>query len=373
MTVAAQKLFIPGPTHVRQRILDAQAAPMIGHRGDAMKQLLADVLPGVRTSFGTRGGVVVLSCSSTAAMEAVSRSVTRPGKRVLHLVNGNFSELWFKLSSACGIAAVKAEKPWGEGWDLESVTPELKKHGELDAVFVTHCETSTGALSDLAGVAKAVRELAPDALICVDTTSTGGGVKIDFDKVGIDVAVGGVQKCWALPPALTLGALGERAIARMEDNPGRGYTNDFLSAVRFQDDKGMTSTTPAIPVMQALRAQLADIEASGGMEARFKRHLAMQKLVSDWVRGHGFSILAKDGFRSPSVTSIGCDGRFPMADLVAGYKDAGYFITGGYGKTKETHWRIGHMGDHTPECVTELLGVTDRILSRIGLKEPAGA
>jgi aspartate aminotransferase-like enzyme len=373
VTASVQKLFIPGPTHVRRRILEAQAVPMIGHRGEAMKQLLADVLPGVRAAFGTRGHVVALSCSSTAAMEAVSRSVTRPGRKVLHLVNGNFSELWFKLSSACGIAAVKADKPWGEGWDLESVTPELKKHGALDAVFITHCETSTGALSDVAGVARAVRELAPDALVCADTTSTGGGVKIDYDRIGIDVAVGGVQKCWALPPALALGALGQRAIERMDANPGRGYTNDMLSALRFQDDKGMTSTTPAIPVMQALRVQLADIEASGGLEARFRRHLAMQKLVLDWARGHGFPILAKDGFRCPSVTSIGCDGRFAMADLVAGYKQAGYFITGGYGKTKETHWRIGHMGDHTPECLTELLGVTDAILSRIGMKAGAGA
>jgi aspartate aminotransferase-like enzyme len=62
-----------------------------------------------------------------------------------------------------------------------------------------------------------------------------------------------------------------------------------------------------------------------------------------------------------------------MDELVKGYKAAGYYITGGYGKTKDTHWRIGHMGDHTPECVGELLGLTDEILKRIGLKEPARA
>lgn len=60
-----------------------------------------------------------------------------------------------------------------------------------------------------------------------------------------------------------------------------------------------------------------------------------------------------------------------MSEFVAGYRKAGYFITGGYGKTKETHWRIGHMGDHTPACVTEVLAVTDRILQAIGCA-PAG-
>lgn len=369
---SAMKLFIPGPTHVRPSILAAQAVPMIGHRGEGMKKLLAEVLPGIRACFGTKGDVVVLSCSSTAAMEAVSRSVTRPGKKLLHLVNGNFSDLWYQLSTSCGLSAVKAERPWGDGFDLANVTAELQKHGPLDAVFITHCETSTGALSDLGGIAKAVRELQPEALVCVDVTSTACGVKLDFDRLGLDVAVGGVQKCWALPPALALGAVSQRALERMARVPGRGYTNDFLAALTFQNEKGMTSTTPAIPVIQALRQQIKDIEAAGGFEARFKKHLQMQKQVLDWSGGHGFSILARDGYRSPSVTSIGCDGRFTMDELVKGYKAAGYTITGGYGKTKDTHWRIGHMGDHTPECVGEVLRLTDEIFERIGLKELAG-
>ena len=117
MSDKAKKLFIPGPTQVRTSILTAQAVPMISHRGTEMKQLLAECLPGVRAALGAAGDVVILSCSSTAAMEQVGRSVTRPGKKVLHLVNGNFSNLWFELSTACGLSATKAEKPWGEGWE----------------------------------------------------------------------------------------------------------------------------------------------------------------------------------------------------------------------------------------------------------------
>ncbi len=367
------KLFIPGPTHVRRKLLEAQAKPMIGHRSEFMKELLADVLPGVRECFGTRGDVVVLTCSSTAAMEGVSRSITRPGKKLLHLVNGNFSNLWFKLSTACGLDAVKVDKEWGDAWDEASVAEALDAHGPVDAVFVAHCETSTATLSDIAGVARAVRAKCPDALVCVDVTSSACGAEIDFDAIDIDIAVGGVQKAWALPPALALGALSARAKARMDEVPGRGYTNDFRSALQYQDDKGMTSTTPAIPVIQALRVQLGDIAAAGGMKARFAKHLEMQKMVLDWAAGHGFSILAKEGHRSPTVTAVGCDGRFTMSELVKGYREAGYFITGGYGKTKETHWRIGHMGDHTPDCVRELLSVTDGILDTIGLKAAAGA
>ena len=92
----------------------------------------------------------------------------------------------------------------------------------------------------------------------------------------------------------------------------------------------------------------------------------MQALVLDWCVANGFDVLAKDGFRSPTVTAIATGGRFATADLVAGYKARGFFVGAGYGKTKDSHWRIGHMGDHTTRCVGELLAATDAILEELG-------
>jgi aspartate aminotransferase-like enzyme len=151
----------------------------------------------------------------------------------------------------------------------------------------------------------------------------------------------------------------------MEEVPGRGYTNDLASAIDYQNNKAMTSTTPAIPQMRALARQIADVEASGGFAARYAKHVEMQALVLDWAAAMGLPVLAKEGFRSPTVTSIGCDGRFEIADLVAGYRRHGYFVGAGYGKTSKTHWRIGHMGDHGPDDVKTLLAATDEILAQI--------
>ncbi len=361
------KLFIPGPTHVRPEILAAQAAPMISHRGEAMQELLAAVLPGVREAFGTRGDVIVLSCSTTGAMEAISRSLLGGGARALHLLNGNFSTLWSQLSKNCGFDVITEERPWGAGYDEATVSATLAGLDERpDVVFVTHCATSTGALSDIAGVVRAVRAVAPDALVCADVTSSAAGVPIDFDAIDLDIAVGGAQKAWALPPALTLAALSPRAAARMQGNPNRGQAHDLVAALAYQNDTGMTMTTPSIPVIQALRRQIDDIHAAGGFAARFERHRTMQQLVLDWVAARRLTTLADPAFRSPTVTSIACGGRFVIADLLAGYREAGFFVGGGYGKTQATHWRIGHMGDHTPEDVEELLAVTDTILTRVG-------
>ncbi len=363
-TLKAPVLFIPGPTQVSARILEAQAQPMIGHRSGSMKELLADCLPGVRECFGTRGDVVILTCSSTAAMESVSRSVVRPGRRVLHLVNGNFANLWLKLSQACGADAVAEVKEWGEGFDEDSTLRALQDHGAVDAVMVTHCETSCGVLSDLAGVVRAVRSAQPDALVCADVTSSACGTEVAFDEIDLDLAVGGVQKAWALPPGIALAAVSSRARARFEEVPNRGHVHDFVANLEFQDARSMTLTTPAIPVMQSLREQIRTIQDAGGFSQRYDDHRQMQKMVLDWTRAREFPVLAAAGFESPTVTSIACDGRFAIPDLLQAYQQAGFTVGGGYGKTKVTHWRIGHMGDHTPEEVARLLEVTDQFLAR---------
>src|SRR5262249_5014638 len=144
-------------------------------------------------------------------------------------------------------------------------------------------------------------------------------------------------------------------------------------ALDFQEKSKETSTTPAIPQMQALRRQIRDIEAGGGLAARFRKHEAMQKLVLDWAAARGLGTLAPARFRSPAVTSLACEGRFEVARLIAGLMAAGYFIQPGFGKTAPTHWRIGHMGDHTPQCVAELLAEHDRVLAKIGAKVAARA
>jgi len=362
------ELFIPGPTRVRPEILSEMTAGMISHRGDDMRALLAACLPGVRDALGTRGEVAVLSSSSTGAMEAVTRGAVRPGCRALHLVNGNFSDLWRRLSVACGHEVAVAETPWGDAWDEASAAAALSQHGPVDAVFVAHSETSTGALSDIAGVARAARAAGGDeTLVCVDVTSSACGVEVDVDARDLDVAVGGVQKAWALPPAIALAALSPRARARMEANHGRGYTNDLVCAIDFQNERALTATTPAIPQMRCLARQIRDIEAAGGMAARFERHREMQRLVLEWAARRGLGVLARAGFQSPTVTAIATEGRFSTADLCAGYREHGYFVAPGYGKTKETHWRLGHMGDHTPESVRAVLDATDAILEELGV------
>ncbi len=106
------KLFIPGPTHVRQEILDAQAMPMIGHRTPEYSKLQLEVTPKLQQLLYTQQRVYLYACSSTGVMEGAIRqaSVSKP---VLCTVCGAFSQRWYEIALQNGVPAEKVEVPWG--------------------------------------------------------------------------------------------------------------------------------------------------------------------------------------------------------------------------------------------------------------------
>jgi aspartate aminotransferase-like enzyme len=68
-----KKLFIPGPTHVRDEILQAQTAPMIGHRAKEYSDLQAEVTPKLQTLLYTKQRVYLFASSSSGVMEGSVR------------------------------------------------------------------------------------------------------------------------------------------------------------------------------------------------------------------------------------------------------------------------------------------------------------
>ena len=68
-----KKLFIPGPTHVRDKILRAQAAPMLGHRSSDYSQLHSEVTRKLQKLLYTGQRVYLYASSSTGVMEGAVR------------------------------------------------------------------------------------------------------------------------------------------------------------------------------------------------------------------------------------------------------------------------------------------------------------
>jgi predicted phosphoserine aminotransferase len=361
-TKAFGRFFLPGPTEVRPAVLNAMLQPMIGHRVREMEDLMGRIQPGLRYVFRTERPVYVAASSATGMMEGAVRNGAR--RRVLCLVNGAFSERFYKIAAATGIEADPLEVEWGDVNTANALQRALRR-GIYDAVTVVHSETSTGVLNPIKELAEITRA-AGDVTLLVDAVSSMAGTRIDTDAWGIDFILTGSQKCFALPPGLAFGVAQPNILERANHKPDRGIYFDF---VEFEKNivKNQTPNTPAVSLMYALDAQLRSMREET-LEARWLRHEDMARRTYQWVdemmaRGHKMKVLAPEGFRSPTVTCITAPEGFTGSRIAADVKAKGFVIATGYGKLKDATFRIGHMGDHTLAELDELLEALTSVLS----------
>ena len=353
-----KRLFTPGPTQVRPEILKELATPQIHHRSPEFSELYAQIQPKLQRVLLTENPVLLFTSSSTGAMESAVTNLV--AKRCLNLVNGAFSKRWHEITVGNGVPCDAFEVPWNVALKPEMVDEQLSS-GEYDAVTLVFNETSTGLLNPLQEVAEIVRRY-PDVLLLVDAVSGMAGAKIDTDAWSIDFVLAGVQKAFALPAGLAVAAVSERALERAKSVPPRSYYFG-LPLMHKSHLKNQTPSTPAIPHMYALNAQLDDMLAEG-MENRFARHARMATIVQSWAQEH-FGIFPEAGYWSPTLTCVSNTKEIDVAGLIQTLADEyNLRISNGYGGIKGKTFRIAHMGDVQ---VDEIEGVLRAIESVLGL------
>jgi aspartate aminotransferase-like enzyme len=353
------QFFLPGPSYVTEAARQAMTKPMVGHRSAAFKNFYLSIAERLPKVLRTAGDGIVATGSSTLIME--SAVISCAASEVLNLVNGAFSDRWHTITRAVGRPADKVTFPWGEAVNPDVVRSALRRK-KYDAVTVVHNETSTGVMSPLAEIARAVREES-DALVLVDTVSSLGGAPVETDAWGLDVVLAGTQKALALPPGLAVFAMSERAAERAAKVPNRGFYTDLL---RYRDKhrEGGNITTPAISLVYALDVQLDAILAEG-LEARWARHEALQKRTAAWAESRGIAYAAAPGARSLTVSCLKPPAGIDPQAIVKRLSERGWTIGGGYGDWKPSTFRIGHMGEVRDSDLGSLLAEIDGILGEL--------
>ncbi|HAD20825.1 MAG TPA: aminotransferase, partial [Opitutae bacterium] len=200
-------------------------------------------------------------------------------------------------------------------------------------------------------------------LSVIDTVSSFSVVPIPKDKWGIDVILTGSQKALALPPGLALFSVSQRAFDRAKTIEGRGYYFDFIEFLK-NHEKGMTPSTPVIPLIHGLLYTLEKIFEEG-IEQRHDRHDKLNQIVHQWVEKKGFKLLPEKQFASKSLTCVKNNLDMDVANFVKTLRvEKKLSIDGGYGKIKGQTFRISNMGNETLESIEYLLNQMDEILPR---------
>ena len=205
MVVTDRVLMGPGPCNPYPEATAGLARPMLGHLDPEFIGILDETCERLRTVWGT-GNTLTLPVSGTgsAGMEAAFVNTVGPGDVVVIGVNGLFGERMCDVAGRCGAEVVRVEAPWGQPLDPDAL---LSAHPSPKLIALVHAETSTGVRNDVAAVAAGKGE----ALVLADCVTSLGGIPVDIDGWGVDVAYSGTQKCLGVAPGLapfTLGPTG---------------------------------------------------------------------------------------------------------------------------------------------------------------------
>ena len=354
-------LFIPGPTHVPDRVLRALSKPMVDHRGANFPEFSRPLFADLKKLFKSEDGeVFIFPSSGTGAWEATLLNTLAPGDRVLCSRFGTFSHLWIDMCERLGLKTDALEVEWGKGVPLEQYRKVLERdeQHEIRAVLACHNETATGVTSDLAGVRKVLDDLNHPALLFVDGVSSIGSIDFRMDEWGVDCAVTGSQKGLMLPAGLGIVCVSPKALeARKRAGLRRCYF-DF-DDMRSTNPDGWFPYTPALGLLYGLREAL-DMLFEEGLDNVFARHHRLAEGVRAAVRGWGLSLCAKGPeWESDTVSAVfvpeGHDARKVIHNAYHTYNLA---LGAGLMQLSGKVFRIGHLGDlNDLMCLGAISGV----------------
>jgi len=344
-------LHVPGPSQIPARILRAISFPAIDHRGPEFGQLGLKVLSGIKQIFKTTQPVIIYSASGTGAWEGALVNTLSPGDLVLMYETGQFSNLWKKLAERLGFKTEylgqSGIKDWRCGVDAAKIEARLKSDTghQIKAVCVVHNETSTGVISDMAAVRKAINAAKHPALLIVDSVSGLASAEYRHDEWGVDVSICGSQKGMMLPPGLGFNAISAKAIeiSKTAKSPKAFLAwDDILEA----NKTGYWPTTPSVNLLYGLHESIEMLMAEG-LDNVFSRHQRLASACRAAVSAWGLETQCMDSAaHSPVVTAVvtpeGVD-----ADALRKLIHERYNLSlgTGLGKIKGRVFRIAHMGD----------------------------
>jgi len=367
-------LMGPGPSDVPARVLQAMAAPCIGHLDPYFLAVMDETQQLLRSLFQTQNALTIpVSGTGSAGMETCFVNLVEPGDEVVVCVNGVFGTRMCDIVNRIGGNLIRIDAEWGQAIDPQAVRDAVK--GKSPKVLaVVHAETSTGVcqpLEDLSAIAKDC-----GALFLVDMVTSLGGMEVSLDRMGIDAAYSGTQKCISCPPGLSPVSFSEAGM--------NVITNRKTPVVSWYLDMSMVSSywgaerkyhhTAPINMIYGLREALRII-AEEGLEQRFARHRLNHLALVAGVEAMGLSMLVAEGERLPMLNTIripeGADDVSVRKALLQGF---GIEIGGGLGALAGKVWRVGLMGHAARERnVFLFLSALETILKNQGVAVKSGA
>ncbi len=364
-------LLIPGPTMVSSRVLRAMSRQVDSHLHLEFNTLLKSVIDDLK-KLSDSSEVFIIAGSGTLAQEISIANIIEPGDKVLCFTNGFFGGRFPEIVKRHGGKPKVFEAPLGSAIKPEDVRKALREDS-FKAITVTHIETSTAVKSPIKEIGEVVA--GSGAYYIVDAVCSFGGVEVKTDSWNIDVLCTCSQKCLAAPPGLAIVGLSKGALEYLEKRevPISMFYGDlkgWLPIMRNPLDIKYWATPP-INLIYALREALNQI-FDEGIEKRFERHRILGEAFRRSMEVLGFKLVAERGYEADTVTALhypnGID-DVKFRNLVA---ERSILISPGFGPLRGKTFRVGHMGNISPNDLISVISAIEYSLLKLGFKVELG-
>lgn len=356
--------MVPGPVKVPAAVLDAyhidygsadiepEFLELYNHTESQLQILLK-----------TQNPIAIQTGEGMLSLWAALKSCISPGDRVLSIATGLFGYGIGEMAEQIG-ANVKTV---GIGYDQT-----LSDLSEINAVLadfhpkmitVVHCETPSGTLNPLVGLSE-LKKKHNIPLLYVDAVSSIGGTPVNMDEWGIDLLLGGAQKCISATPAISFVAISDRACEIIDFMNYAGYDalKPFLTA---QKDFYF----PYTPHWQGLAALSTAVQLilNEGIDECYNRHSSIASMCRSSLVEYGYKLFpAENAQPSPTLTAVYVPEGMTWSTFDQRLRAEGLVVGGNYGPLKEKVFRIGHMGSQADiHLVKEALQILENVIKEI--------
>ncbi|MFQ2071499.1 2-aminoethylphosphonate--pyruvate transaminase [Aeromonas veronii] len=297
---------------------------------------------------------VLLQGSGSYVVESVLGSAIGVDECLLIINNGAYGARMGEMARCLGLR--HHELDCGETTRPEPAAIEamLARHPEITHLAMVHCETTTGMLNPLDEVAALCQRRG--IRLIVDAMSSFGGIPIDMGRLGIEFLISSANKCIQGVPGFGF-VIARRAALAACAGRARSVSLDLHAQWQTMEQQGgkWRFTSPTHTVLAFAQA-LRELDEEGGIEARHQRYSENQRTLVAGMAALGFAPLLPEQWQSPIITAFYSPAHpdYRFADFYQRLKAQGFVIYPGKVSQADC-FRIGNIGDVTPERVRELL------------------
>ena len=307
--------------------------------------------------FNENGEIILLTCSGTGAMEATIMNCFTKEDNLIVIDGGSFGHRFTQICDVHEIPykAVKVE----QGETLTKSMIEEVMDGEKSTGFLVNLdETSIGQLYDIQMISEICKE--NDLVLVVDAISAFLADEVNMDKYGIDAVILSSQKALSLAPGLSVVALSERMLKRVECIDSKSIYFDYKDYLK-NGERGQTPFTPAVRVVIELEEIVKRFEERG-----IENVINDTKEIALYFRKR----IREIGLDYPSyplsnaVTPV----IFPDKNADVVYRELidkyGFTVNPSGGDNAKLMFRVSHVGNQSIEDAEELICAIEDIIKK---------